>query len=66
MTGDKGRYRVLGSAAAANHFEELILNDNFRAINIMKDGFGGCLLFACAQLITATRSSLKTERELHQ
>lgn len=65
ITGDKGLYRVLG-LAAANHLEELILNENFRAIDIMKDGFGGSLLFACAHLITATRSSLKTERELHE
>jgi len=65
ITSDKGLYQVLGSAAA-NHLEELILNENFRAIDIMKDGFGGSLLFACAQLMTTTRSSLKTERELHQ
>ena len=65
ITGDKGLHRVLG-LVAANHLEELILNENFRAIDIMKDGFGGNLLFACVQLITATRSSLKTERELHE
>lgn len=65
ITGDKGLYRVLGSAAA-NHLEELVLNENFRAIDIMKNGFGRGLLFACARLITATTSSLKTEREFHE
>jgi hypothetical protein len=65
MTGDKGLYRVL-APDAADHLEELLLTEKFRAIEIMKDGFGGSLLFACAQLITSTRRSLKTERELHQ
>lgn len=64
-TGDIGLYQILASAAA-NHLGELLFDDKFGALDIMKDEFGGCLLFACAQLTTATNNALKTERELHQ
>ena len=62
-TGDRELYQILASAAA-NHLGEVLNDNNFGALGIMKDEFGRRLIFECARLIAASTDSLKAERKL--